>query len=192
MSDVPSPKRPWWVPLLGVGSLGLGGLQFFGAMGLAYLAAEMGGAPATVFAWLAAGWLVPGVLLAVAGVGISAGTRWARGLGVAAAAAMIVSVALVIANRAAIPEAVASFIEWGERSGGMAADVLKWYRNREGQDPVDVLRDPVMGAISAWTFAVEFGLGAPWYLVVLWTCALKPGRSIPTPTPPAPSRTAAP
>jgi len=192
MTDVPAPKRPWWVPLLGVGSLGLGGLQCVGSIALAWLAAEMGGDGATVFAGLAAGWFVPGVLLSAAGIGIAAGTRWARWLGVAAAAAMLVSLALVAANRGSIPGAVASFIEWGERSGGMAARVLKWYRSSAGQDPVEILRDPGQGAISAWAFTVEYGLGAPWYLLVLAVCALKPGRSIPSPTPPGPSRTAAP
>lgn len=185
------PKRPWWVPLLGVGSIGLGGFQCLGAMGMAYMAAEVGGPAGTVFFGLAAAWFVPGILLAASGVGVVAGIRWGRGLSLVAAGAMVLSLVLVAANRRPIPGAVASLVEYGEKQGG-AAEIVKKFRSSAGGDPVAALRDPHQADASAWVFTVECGCGLPWYLVVLAACALPAGRRIAIPTPSGTSRTAAP
>lgn len=184
-------KRPWWVPLLGVGSIGLGGFQCLGAMGMAYMAAEVGGPAGTVFFALAAAWFVPGLLLAASGVGVVAGTRWGRGLSLAAAGAMVLSLVLVAANRKPIPGAVAGLVEFGEKQGG-AAEIVKKFREGGSGDPVAALRDPDQAEASAWVFTAECGCGMPWYLVVLAVCALPAGRRIATPTPPGASRTPAP
>ena len=184
-------KRPWWVPRLGVGSIGLGGFQCLGALGMAFMAAEMGGPPGTVFAGLASAWFLPGFLLGAGGVGVVAGTRWGRPLSLAAVAAMGLSLALVAANRAAIPGAVADLVEYGERQGG-AAEVVRKFRASAGGDPVEALRDPPQAAVSAWVFTAECGCGTPWYLLVLAACALPAGRRIATPTPPGEARTPAP
>ena len=86
MSD--EPRRPWWVPLLGVGSLGLGGFQALGGLGMAFCAAALGGEPGSVFLGLAAGWFLTGALLAASGIAVVAGSRRARALCVAAPLAM--------------------------------------------------------------------------------------------------------
>jgi len=184
-------KRPWWVPLLGVGFLGLGGFQCLAALGMAYVAAEMGGGAAAVFLGLATAWFVPGVLLGASGVGVVAGARWARGCSLAAVGAMALALGLVAANRDAIPGAVASLVEFGEKQGG-AADLVRKLREGAGGDPVAALRDPEQAAPSAWAFTAECGCGMPWYLLVLAACASPAGRRLSTPTPPGSSRTPAP
>lgn len=184
-------KRPWWVPLLGVGSIGLGGFQALGALLMAYGAAEVGGKPGGVFFGLAAAWFVPGILLGASGVGIVAGTRWGRGLSFAAFGAMALSLGIVTAYRGETPEAVLGLIEYGEKQPEVAPWV-KRARSSAGGDPFAALRDPDQAAISAWMYTLYCGCGMPWYLLVLGVCALPAGRRIATPTPPGASRTAAP
>jgi hypothetical protein len=174
--------RPWWVPLLGVGSLGLGGMQGLGGLMLLWAASLLGGGSAKVFLGLGLVWLVPGVLLAVSGVGVVMGTRWARGLSLASVAVGCLAFGLVAWNRDAIPAAVADFIEYGEREHGSSKDMAGLYkrlRESGGGDPSAVLRDPEMSKASAWTFTAECCCPVvPWYLIVLIACGFPSGRRI--------------
>jgi hypothetical protein len=185
------PRRPWWVPLLGVGSLGLGGFQGLGGMAMAFAAAELGGEPGTVFLGLAAGWFLTGALLAASGIAVVAGSRRARALCVAAPVAMAIAVVLVAWNRDRIPPAVVAVIEYGEKQAG-DSELVKWFFDQGGRDAVARLRDPDQAALSAWAFAVEFGIGTPWYLLVLAAGVLPAGRRIVTPGPPGASPPPAP
>ncbi len=184
-------KRPWWVPLLGVGSIGLGGFQCLAGLLMAFAAAEVGGGAGTVFLGLAASWFLPGILLGVSGVGVVSGARWGRGLSLAAAGAMALSLVLVAVNRRPVPGAIADLMEYAERHPD-AAPLVKRVRSMEGGDPVAALRDPDQAAASAWAFALECGCGLPWYLLVLAACASPSGRLLATPTPPGASRTPSP
>jgi hypothetical protein len=179
--SAPSP-RPWWAPLLGVGSLGLGGLQGLGGLLMLWAASLLGGGPGKVFLGLGLAWLLPGILVAVSGVGVVTGARWARALSLGAVAAGSLALGLVAWNRAAIPGAVADFIEYGEREHGSSremADAFKRLRAQGGGDPVAVLRDPELAKTSAWTFTVECCCPVfPWYLVLLVACGLPWGRRI--------------
>ena len=187
------PGRPWWVPLLGVGSFGLGGFQALGGLAMAIMAAETGGAAGTVFIVLAGAWFVPGVLLAASGAGVVAGTRWGRGLSLAAVGAMLLALGIVGFHRRSIPAAVADLVVYAEKdSKGLAADAVKKGRAVLGEDPVSLLRDPEQASISAWVFTLYCGCGMPWYLLVLLVCGLPMGRRIATPGPSGGGRTGAP
>ena len=184
-------KRPWWVPLLGVGSIGLGGFQCLFALLGVLAAAEVGGSAGTVFIGIAAAWFLPGILLLVSGIGVVVGARWGRVLSLVAAGTMVASIALVASNRKGIPEAIASLVEF-EGKQGPAVEIVKKFRASESGDPVFALRDPDQARISAWFFTGYCGCAMPWYLLVLSACALPSGRRIATPTPPGASRTPAP
>jgi len=176
------PPRPWWVPLLGVGSIGLGGFQALGGLMLAWVATLVGGKAGGTFFGLCLAWLLPGLVLATSGAGVVTGARWGRALSLAAVAAGALALGLVAWNRAAIPAAVADFYEYVEREHGSSrdvADLLKRMQAAGQGDPVAVLRDPDTARVSAWTFTVECCCPVvPWYLVVLLACALPGGRRI--------------
>lgn len=177
MSGDPSPAaaaRPWWAPLLGVGSMGLGGLQAMG--GVALLVAGMQvEAPASTTLFLAGmAWLLPGAALAVGGIGLTTGARWGRWLSVGAvllAAAAVLPLAL---RREAIAPALADLVEYGRRNPGIArsvSGVMAKAKEEQGRDPVETLRDP---AIAADAGTVYTGIcccpGLPWQLLVLLAC----------------------
>jgi hypothetical protein len=173
--------RPWWVPLLGVGSIGLGGFQALGGIAMAWVAAEVGGSSGNVFFGLAAAWFLPGILLAISGLGVVMGARWGRSASLAAVALMVLSLAFVAAERRAIPGAIADAWEHGERAGpAPVVDLLRKSRKTGSMDAMETLRDPDLGEGSSWMFTLECGCGLPWYLVVLAACGLPSGRRIAT------------
>ncbi len=182
-ADPPQPPgRPWWAPLLGVGSIGLGGFQVLGGLAMAFAAMQLGGEAGAVFLGLCLAWSGPGILLAISGVGVVAGWRRARGLSLAAVAAGCLALGLVAANRAGIPGAVADLIDYGEKHQDSRSDLAaltKRLRGKGVDDPVAVLRNPELAGASAWTLAGECACPVvPWYLVVLLACALPSGRRI--------------
>lgn len=182
----PDPKppaaRPWWVPLLGVGSIGLGGFQVVGGLLMAFAAMQLGGEAATVFYGLCLSWLLPGALLAGSGVAVVSGSRRARALSLLAVAAGCLALGLVASHRMGIPGAVADLVEFGEKqqdSRSEMAALIRRLRKAAGEDPVATLRDPHAVNPAAWTFAGECACPVvPWYLVVLLACALPAGRRI--------------
>ena len=187
---VPSPAegpaaergRRWWVPLLGVGSLGMGGVQALGGLMLVLAGMQVPGPAAAVFFGAGAAWLVPGLVLAASGVGVVLGSRWARGLSLGAVAAGAAALALVAVNRRSIPPAMADGIEYAashpDAKGGPGEMLARLRRSPEG-DPVATFRNPELLEYTGWTFTGYCCCPiVPWYLVVLLACAPSWGRRI--------------
>jgi hypothetical protein len=175
-------RRPWWVPLLGVGSIGLGGLQALGGILMIGVGMQLRPPSSTLLFLAGAAWLLPGAAMLAAGIGVTTGARWGRWAGVGAVAVAALALVPVVLQRRQIAPALADVVEFGKSQPGAArilTPVLSWSRDRQGQDTVTVLREPGV--------ADEFGRlysGAcclpvlPWYLVVLFACAPPWGRKI--------------
>ncbi len=176
------PGRPWWVPLLGVGSIGLGGLQGLGGLALLWLGMQMKGSAAGVFFLLGGAWLLPGVALAAGGVGIVSGARWGRWLSVGAVAMGVGALSLVAERRTTIPPAVADAIEFASahpEAKGALADTLVRLRKDKSGDPVVILRDPGQADVQGWAYAVYCGCPVlPWYALLLLACVPTWGRRL--------------
>jgi len=181
------PARPWWVPLLGVGSVGLGGLQALGGllMCAVALSAPVGARAGFLLAGVA--WLVPGLLLGLSGVAVTAGWSSARGLCLAAVAAAALGIGTFAAARRSVPPAVAEAGEWmlthPEFTPEARDTVRDLFRRFSGAgerieplDAVRALRDPEIGESAArWYAGYCCCPVLPWYLLVL-LAAVRRGR----------------
>ncbi len=185
--EVPAPRRarPWWAPVLAAGSFGLGGLQVL-AGGLLALAALAGPPEARgPFLLLGMAWLVPGILLLVAGLGLAIGRPWGRLLSLGTVAVAFACFVAVGVQRRGIPPAVAAIGEWGlgrPEAPKWAKDLYEQWRadfeKRTGEkDPMAMLRQPAQAGAIGWAYT---GLCAcpvvPWYLVLLFALAPPWGR----------------
>jgi len=179
-ADPPRPGRPWWAPLLGTGSLGLGGLQFLTGLLLLALALSGPSSAAGPIAMLGLAWLLPGFLLGAGGIGIVIGAPWARRVSLAAAIVGIAFLGGVGAARQSIPPAVADEGEWAlhhPEAPPLARDL--WKRAGRDSDALAILRDPSQANTIGWTYSAYCCCPVlPWYLVVLLVCALPAGKRI--------------
>jgi hypothetical protein len=151
-----------------VGSIGLGGLQALGGAVLLWWALQLRGPSTGTLCGAAAAWIVPGVLLAASGVGVTSGARWGRSASLAAVLAGALAVSLVALGRLAVPPAMADAVEYvlsRPEAKGDLAQALRRHR------PVESLRDPALVPVHAWTFTAYCGCPVlPWYLTVLFAC----------------------
>ena len=169
------PGRPWWAPLLGVGSVGLGGLQALGGLALCGIALSGPAGSRGVFLLLGLAWFVPGALLGASGVLVTARSPRARIACVAAVLAWALGVGLVGACRGSIPPAVADTGEWalGHPEAPPAAkrfldEVLKGRTAIQ----IEALRDPSMRSDFGWLYTGYCCCPVlPWYLTLLLACA---------------------
>ena len=187
MSDGTPPAvpagRPWWGPLLSVGSLGLGGMQGLSGLFLLYAATRFTGPTAGAFLLMGLAWLLPGVALAAGGVGLLAGARWGRRLSVIAVLLGAGGVGLVAARRASIPPAMADGIELATRVAreqkSPLADILEKSRQGPAGDPVVGLRDPGQASVQGWFYTAYCCCPVlPWYILVLVACIPAWGRRL--------------
>jgi len=184
-------ERSWWVPLLGVGSVGLGGLQVLVGAALLLLGMEGPESGRTVFPLMALGWILPGTLLAAGGVGVVLGRRWGRALSLAAVLAGASLLVLVALHREDIPPAVADSTEWVANhpdAKGAPGDFLRKLIQGKGAASLRTLRDPSLASEMGWAYTGAQCLPVlPWYLVVLVACGSKWGdRIVRKPDKPAP------
>jgi hypothetical protein len=171
------------VPLVGVGSLGLGGIQALGGLGIVLGGAQIPGGAGRTFLLLGLAWLLPGLLLAGSGVAIVAGWSRAKAATVAAVAAGILALLLVAAGRAAIPGALADGIRYAAdhpEAGKELKAVTERFRKEAGDDPDRMLRDPALAPVYAWTFTGYCACPVlPWYAVLMVASLLYPGKREP-------------
>ncbi len=164
---------PWWRPILGVGSLGLGGFQVLGAGFLMAMAALGPGRAAGTFALVAAAWALPGLALAVAGFGVLQDRPWAGRASVGAAVVFAACVAGLVAGRAALPPAVADAAEWAEarpEAPPLLIDYLRESRRRSGVD----LRDPEAAGLTGLVYAGCCAVPVlPWYGLLLVVAGMR-------------------
>lgn len=178
----PAVARPWWVPLLGVGSMGIGGMQAVGGLLMLFAGMQLKGASASTFFVMAAAWVLPGTVLAVSGIGVVTGARWARGLSLAAVGLGLLLVVPVALGRAGIPTAVADLLAVGKaQTGGSSAvpDLLKFATKAAGTDPEAQLRSGEGAEAQQWVLTAECCCPAlPWQVVLLVVCGTPMGGRI--------------
>jgi len=165
------PKRAWWIPLLGVGSIGMGGLQALAGLGMGFVGLSAGGAAPAGFLLTGAAWFVPGMLLGVSGVAVLGGWPSARRLCVLAVIAAAAGLGLVAWRRQALPPAIADAAQWALEH----PEAPPWARKAfdesaagRGRDLLKSLKDPGV-AREAAPFYVGYCSCPilPWYLLVL-------------------------
>ena len=170
-----APSRPWWAPLLGVGSIGFGGLQVMAGLALVAIALLIPAGARGTLALLGFAWALPGLLLGIGGAMITVGSRRGRALSLAAVALCVACFGAVAAARTSIPPAIADAGEWGLTHPQLPAWALKAYQEetkRAGIDAVELARDPVNAEYLGRIYAGACCLPAfPWYLTVLVACA---------------------
>ncbi len=178
----PTEKRPWWVPLLGVGSMGIGGLQAVGGLLMLFAGMQLKGSSATTFFTMAAAWVLPGAVLAVSGIGVVTGARWARGLSLAAVGFGVLLVVPVALGRTGIPTAVADLLAVGKAQPGDSSavpDLLKFATKVAGTDPEQQLRSGEGAEAQQWVLTAECCCPAlPWQVVLLLVCGTPMGGRI--------------
>jgi hypothetical protein len=171
--------RPWWVPLLGVGSVSLGGLQALAGLMMCGVALSAPGEARGAFLLGGLAWLVPGVLLGLSGVAVTAGWPSARRLCFVAVAAAAAGIGAFILGRGSVPAGVADAGEWMLSHPETPEWGLKIVRDAADGDPrrtIALLRDPEVAETAAWAYSGYCCCPVlPWYLLVL-AAAFTKGR----------------
>ena len=179
--------RPWWVPLLGVGSVSLGGLQALAGLMMCGVALSAPGGAREAFLLGGLAWLVPGVLLGVSGVAVTAGWPSARRLCFVAVAAAAAGIGAFTVGRESVPPGVADAGEWMLSHPDTPEWGLKLLRDAADDDPrrtIGLLRDPEVAGAAAWAYSGYCCCPVlPWYLLVLLAAAAG-GRFAVPPSPP--------
>jgi hypothetical protein len=175
-----APPRPWWAPLLGVGSLGFGGFQVLAGLAVMAVAVLIPSGARGTLALLGLAWALPGLLLGIGGAMITVGARRGRAFSLAAIALCAVCFGVVAVARTSIPTAVADAGEWGLKHPKAPAWAVKAYEDetrRQGIDAIAFARDPVNAETLGRVYAGACcALALPWYLTVLVACAGHWGR----------------
>lgn len=181
------PARPWWVPLLGVGSVSLGGLQALAGLMMCGVALSAPGGARGAFLLGGLAWLVPGVLLGLSGVAVTAGWPSARRLCFVAVAAAAAGVAAFTVGRESVPPGVADAGEWilsHPDTPEWGLKLLREYSEGDPRQTIRLLRDPDVAETAGWAYSAYCCCPVlPWYLLVLLASFAK-GRFASPPSPP--------
>ena len=171
-----TPARPWWVPLLGVGSVSLGGLQALAGLMMCGVALAAPGDARGAFLLGGLAWLVPGILLGLSGVAVTAGWPPARRLCFVAVAAAAAGIAAFTVGRESVPAGVADAGEWMLSHPETPEWGLKLLRDAADGDPrqtIRLLRDPEVAGTAGWAYSAYCCCPVlPWYLLVLAAAAM--------------------
>lgn len=178
----PEPARPWWAPLLGVGSIGFAGFQVLA--GLAFVAIALVGPEGAgrPFLLIGCAWTLPGILLGVGGAMITTGARGCRATSIAAVALGAALFAAVALDRTRIPLAIVETRDWSLKHPDLPPWARKLYQDvatKDGNDPLEMARDPVNADVLGWAYTGACCVPLlPWHLVVLLACAGPWGRRL--------------
>ena len=182
----PADDRPWWGPLLGVGSVGLGGLQAL--TGLLLCGIALTGPPSSrgAFLLLGAPWLLPGLLLGISGVLVTLRSPRGRMLSLVAVAAGALGIGIVAVHRASVPPSVADAGEWAlghPEAPPWAKKMFQEMSRGNGEMQLADLRDPDRRNAQGWIFTGYCCCPVlPWYLTILFACAPPWGKRIARPS----------
>ncbi|MHC4821336.1 MAG: hypothetical protein ACYTDX_06415 [Planctomycetota bacterium] len=183
-SDRPTREEgpPWWAGLMGVGSVGIGGLQaivgaLLSVVGIAGPEGSRG-----IFLLLGLAWLIPGLMVAAGGVGVVLKRRWGRRLSIAAAVVGILMLVGVIINRSKIPQGILSLYEYAEKQEDVSPEMKKFREQMtkgQNRENMELMRSPQhqawFGGVFAGYCCIPVG---PWYLTLLFALVPPWGRRV--------------